>query len=47
VEYLGRFAALTPAGGDAATAVPAPALPTAPAASSAAPAASQTTPAQK
>ena len=47
VEYLGRFAALTPAGGDAARPVPAPALPGASAASTAAPAASQTIPAQK
>jgi len=47
VEYLGRFAALAPAGGDAARPVPAPALPAASAASTAAPAASQTTPAQK
>ena len=45
VEYLGRFAALAPAGGDAAR--PVPALPAASAASTAAPAASQTTPAQK
>ena len=42
VEYLGRFAALAPAGGDAA--LPAP---VAPAASNAAPAASQNSPAQK
>ena len=41
VEYLGRFAALAPAGGDA---VP---LPAAPAASTVAPAASQNTPAKK
>ena len=47
VEYLGRFAALAPAGGNAAAPVPAPALPAAPAASTAAPAASQNTPAQK
>ena len=47
VEYLGRFAALTPAAGGAAVPVPAPALPAASAASTAAPAASQTTPAQK
>jgi EpsD family peptidyl-prolyl cis-trans isomerase len=47
VEYLGRFAALTPAGGDGPMPVPAPALPAASAASTAAPAASQTTPAQK
>jgi EpsD family peptidyl-prolyl cis-trans isomerase len=47
VEYLGRFAALTPAGGDAATPVPAPTPPAASAASTAAPAASQTTPAKK
>ena len=47
VEYLGRFAALAPAGGDAALPVPAPALRAAPAASTAAPAASQNTPAQK
>ena len=45
VEYLGRFAALAPAGGHAAR--PVPALPAASAASTAAPAASQTTPAQK
>jgi hypothetical protein len=44
VEYEGRFAALAPAGGDAAMPVPAPASP---AASGAAPAASQNTPAQK
>ncbi len=47
VEYLGRFAALAPAGGDAAAPVPAPTLPAVPAASTAAPAASQTTPAKK
>ena len=45
VDYLGRFAALAPAGGDAAAPVPAPAV--APAASTAAPSASQNTPAQK
>jgi EpsD family peptidyl-prolyl cis-trans isomerase len=44
VEYLGRFAALAPAGGDAATPV---AAPLAPAASNVAPAASQNSPAQK
>ena len=44
VEYLGRFAALGPAGGAAALPVPAPAPS---AASTAAPAASQTIPAQK
>ena len=44
VEYQGRFAALAPAGGDAAMPVPASAPA---AASTAAPAASQTTPAQK
>jgi EpsD family peptidyl-prolyl cis-trans isomerase len=47
VEYVGRFAALTPASGAAAPAVPAPALPAASATSTAAPAASQTLPAQK
>ncbi|MDP9123406.1 MAG: EpsD family peptidyl-prolyl cis-trans isomerase, partial [Pseudomonadota bacterium] len=47
VEYLGRFAALAPAGGDAAVPVPAPTLPAASAASTAVPAASQTTPAKK
>ena len=47
VEYLGRFAALAPAGDAAARPVPAPPLPAASAASTAAPAASQTTPAQK
>ena len=47
VEYLGRFAVLSPAGGSAAVPVPAPALPAVPAASAAAPAASQNTPAQK
>ena len=44
VEYQGRFAALAPAGADAAMSVPASALP---AASTAASTASQTTPAQK
>jgi len=44
VDYQGRFAALAPAGGDAAMPVPAVALPSA---STAAPAASQTTPPQK
>ncbi len=44
VEYLGRFAALAPAGGDAAMPVPAPVVP---AASNAASAASQNPPAQK
>jgi EpsD family peptidyl-prolyl cis-trans isomerase len=44
VEYLGRFAALAPAGGVAAVPVPAP---VAPAASNVAPAASQNSPAQK
>lgn len=44
VEYLGRFAALAPAGGVAAMPVPAP---VAPAASNVAPAASQNSPAQK
>ena len=44
VEYQGRFAALAPAGADAAMPVPASALP---AASTAASTASQTTPAQK
>lgn len=44
VEYQGRFAALAPAGGDAALPAPAPALP---AASATAPAASQNTPAQR
>ena len=47
VEYLGRFAALAPASGNAAMPVPAPASSAAPAASAAAPAASQNTPAQK
>lgn len=47
VEYLGRFAALAPVSGDAASHPPASALPAAPAASTAAPAASQNTPAQK
>jgi EpsD family peptidyl-prolyl cis-trans isomerase len=44
VEYLGRFAALPPAGGNAPMPAPTPALP---AASGVAPAASQNTPAQK
>ena len=47
VDYLGRFAALTPASAAEGGAMPAPALPAAPAASIAAPAASQNTPAQK
>ena len=47
VEYLGRFAALAPAGGGAANPVAPPAAPTTPAASGIAAAASQTSPAQK
>ena len=47
VEYLGRFAALAPAGGGAATPAASPAVPATPAASSVAAAASQTSPAQK
>jgi EpsD family peptidyl-prolyl cis-trans isomerase len=47
VEYQGRYAALAPAGADAAMSLPASSALAAPAASTAAPAASQNTPAQK
>ena len=47
VEYLGRFAALAPAGGNTAMPVPTPSIPAAPAASNAAVSASQNSPAQK